>query len=159
MSGVRLRECEQSDLDRFFAFQLDRDANRMAAFTREDPADREAFDALWRRITDDESVVTRTVMADGEVAGSIMTFVRDDEGQTEVTYWIDPARWGRGIASQALAALLGEVGVRPLHARVAKDNLRSLGVLRRNGFAVVGEDAGYAAGRGEVVEEYLLRLG
>lgn len=159
MSGVQLRECEQSDLERFFVFQLDRDANRMAAFTREDPADREAFDALWSRITADESVVTRTVTVDGEVAGSIMTFVRDDDGRTEVTYWMDPGRWGRGIASQALAALLDEVGVRPLHARVAKDNVRSLGVLRRNGFAVVGEDAGYAAGRGEVVEEYLLRLG
>ncbi|MCM2577293.1 GNAT family N-acetyltransferase [Streptomyces meridianus] len=158
MSGVRLRECEQSDLERFFAFQLDREANRMAAFTREDPADRAAFDALWRRITADGSVVTRTVTVDGEVAGSIMTFLRDGGG-TEVTYWIDPARWGRGIASQALAALLDEVETRPLHARVAKDNVRSLGVLRRNGFTVVGEDSGYAAGRGEVVEEYLMRLG
>lgn len=158
MSGIRLRECEQSDLDRFFAFQLDGEANRMAAFTREDPADREAFDALWRRITADDGVVTRTVTVDGEVAGSIMTFQRDGDGATEVTYWIDPARWGHGIASQALAALLSEVTVRPLHARVAKDNLRSLGVLRRNGFAVAGEDSGYAAGRGEVVEEYVLRL-
>lgn len=159
MSDVAIRECEPSDLEHFFAFQLDREANRMAAFTREDPADRAAFDALWRRIRADDTGVKRTVTVGGEVAGSIMTYRQEDDDVTEVTYWIDPARWGRGIASQALAALLEEVAVRPLQARVAKDNVRSLGVLRRNGFTVVDESSGYAAGRGEVVEEYVLRLG
>lgn len=159
MSGVRLRPCEESDLDRFFAFQLDPEANRMAAFTREDPGDRTGFDALWRRIMADEEVVARTVTVDGEVAGSVSAFVPDGEERTEVAYWIDPARWGRGTASQALAALLGEVATRPLYARVAKDNERSIRVLRANGFTVVGEDSGYAAARGEETEEYVMRLG
>jgi hypothetical protein len=31
-------------------------------------------------------------------------------------------------------------------------------VLRRCGFTITGEDSGYANGRGEIVEEYLLTL-
>ena len=58
----------------------------------------------------------------------------------------------------ALAALLRELPQRPVHARAAKDNAASLAVLRKCGFVVVGEDSGYANGRGDEVEEWLLEL-
>ena len=45
-----------------------------------------------------------------------------------------------------------------MHARAAKDNRASLAVLRKCGFVVVGEDSGYANGRGAEVEEWLLEL-
>ncbi|MFJ6953248.1 GNAT family N-acetyltransferase, partial [Micromonospora aurantiaca (nom. illeg.)] len=61
-------------------------------------------------------------------------------------------------ATAALRALLREVPHRPLHARAAKDNAASLAVLRKCGFVVIGEDSGYAAGRGTEVEEYVLEL-
>ena len=43
----------------------------------------------------------------GDLVGSIGNFVL--EGRTEITYWIDRAVWGRGIASRALALLLADV--------------------------------------------------
>jgi hypothetical protein len=37
-------------------------------------------------------------------------------------------------------------------------NPGSLRVLERNGFRVVGEGSGFAAGRGEITREHVLRL-
>jgi RimJ/RimL family protein N-acetyltransferase len=156
MTTVCLRPCEPSDLDLFFRHMRDPEAVSMAAFTPEDPSDRVAFDARWRRLLADDTVIPRTILADGEVVGSVASFVWD--GDREVTYWIDRAWWGRGIATRALALLLAEVTVRPIHARAAKDNHGSLSVLQRNGFVITGEGSGYAAGRRDTVEEYLLQL-
>jgi RimJ/RimL family protein N-acetyltransferase len=50
------------------------------------------------------------------------------------------------------------VAVRPLFARVAKDNQASLRVLEKNGFGKVGEDHGFAAARGCEVDEWILSL-
>ena len=58
---VVLREIVAADLPIFFAQQLDPVANRMAAFTANDPADRERFDAHWAKILGDETTVDRTV--------------------------------------------------------------------------------------------------
>lgn len=153
---VLLRAVEEIDLELFFQHQLDPEAIRMAAFTVEDPTDRTAFFARWARFLGSESIVTRTIVVDASVVGHVSSFVQD--GDTEVTYWIDRAVWGRGIASQALAEFLTEVTTRPLHARVAKDNVGSRKVLERCGFTIVGEDRGFASGRGQDVEEFLLHL-
>jgi RimJ/RimL family protein N-acetyltransferase len=155
-SEVRLRPVRDDDLPAFFVHEQDPQANWMAAFGPEDPADRDAFDAHWARIRADECIVPRTVIVDGEVVGRVIAF--PVAGQTEVSYWIDPARWGRGHATAALAALLHELPQRPVHARAAKDNPASLAVLRKCGFVVVGEDSGYADGRGAEVAEYVLEL-
>ncbi|MDG9700998.1 GNAT family N-acetyltransferase [Streptomyces sp. DH37] len=157
--AVVLRETVPADLPSLFRFQLDPEANRMAAFTVADPSDRAAFDARWERILGDPAVVKRTVLADGEVAGSVMVYApRDEPGRREVTYWIAREHWGRGIAGRALAALLAEHPHRPLYARAAKDNHGSLRVLDKCGFVRCGEGGGHAAARGERVEEYVLVL-
>jgi RimJ/RimL family protein N-acetyltransferase len=62
------------------------------------------------------------------------------------------------MATQALAALLCEVAVRPLYARAATDNVASLRVLAKCGFRVVGKDKGFSNARGREVEETILRL-
>lgn len=155
-SDVRLRPVRDADLPEFFAHQQDPQANWMAAFGPADPADRAAFDAHWARIRADPRIVNRTAVAGGEVVGHVAAFPVDD--RTEVSYWIDPRRWGRGHATAALAALLRELPQRPVHARAAKDNRASLAVLRKCGFVVVGEDSGYANGRGAEVEEWVLEL-
>ena len=49
-------------------------------------------------------------------------------------------------------------GTGPLYARAAKDNIGSRRVLEKCGFAVVGEDTGYAHARGVETEEVVLRL-
>ncbi|MEV4824860.1 GNAT family N-acetyltransferase [Micromonospora sp. NPDC049274] len=154
-SEVRLRPVREDDLVEFFLHQQDAEANRMAAFVAKDPSDHREFARHWARVLTDPANRVRTVEADGEVVGYVSAFPVDD--QTEVSYWIDPARWGRGHATAALAALLRELP-RPVHARAAKDNAASLAVLRKCGFVVVGEDSGYANGRGAEVEEWLLEL-
>ncbi len=154
---VTLRPVEDADLPIFFAFEQDPEAIHMAAFTAEDPADRAAFNAHWARIRGNERIILRTILVDGQVAGSLAHFEMFD--QPQVSYWLGRAFWGRGIATAGLAAFLKIVTLRPLYARAAKDNLGSIRVLEKNGFVVVGEDRGYANGRGEEVEEAILRLG
>ncbi|MEU3454319.1 GNAT family N-acetyltransferase [Micromonospora sp. NPDC006766] len=155
-SDVRLRPVRDDDLAAFFAHEQDPQANWMAAFGPKDPADRAAFDDHWVRIRADPRIVPRTVTVDGAVVGHVVAFPVGE--RTEVSYWIDPQRWGRGHATAALAELLRELPQRPVQARAAKDNAASLAVLRKCGFVVVGEDAGYAESRGAEVEEYVLEL-
>lgn len=155
---VTLREVADGDLAIFFTHQLDPVASAMAAFTAKDPADREAFDRHWRRILADPTVIVRTVMVGGQVAGSVSSYVDGDH--PEVTYWLGRSFWGQGIATQALAAFLADVNrTRPIFARAARDNLGSLRVLEKCGFAVVGEDRGFANARGVEIEELVLKLG
>ncbi|MEV4685157.1 GNAT family N-acetyltransferase [Streptomyces kurssanovii] len=152
---VVLREVQDSDLPVFFRHMSDPESNRMAAFTSEDPTDRAAFDAHWARIRVSDAVI-RTVVADGEVVGHTAVYGPPEE--REVTYVIDRARWGRGIATLALRALLEAVPARPLHARAAADNAGSLRVLRKCGFVVTGHDRGFANARGEETDEVVLTL-
>jgi RimJ/RimL family protein N-acetyltransferase len=156
MPVVALREMQDADLDAVFENMRDPVAVRMAAFTAADPSDRAAFDAHMARVRAAPEITHRVVIADGVLAGTVAAFPMD--GVTEVTYWIDRALWGRGIAGQALRLLLDEVKVRPLRARAAADNTGSLRVLAKAGFRVIGEETAYASARGEQILEKVLRL-
>ncbi|TAH35528.1 MAG: N-acetyltransferase [Planctomycetota bacterium] len=148
-----LRDVTEADLPVFFEHQKDPEANRMAAF----PArDRGAFTAHWARIRNDATVVVKTVLCDGQVAGSVVSF--EQSGQRLVGYWIGREFWGRGVATRALAAFLRCLPVRPLHARVASHNVASLRVLEKCGFTRVGLDRALSSSGGEVVEEFVLEL-
>jgi len=152
-----LRDVVEADLPTFFEYQADPQANHMAAFTAKDPTDREAFTAHWRRIMDDASVIIKTVVRDGQVVGSVLSY--EDAGKPEVSYWIGKAHWGKGIATRALSEFLAHGNpARPIFARVAKDNLGSRRVLEKCGFTVIGESKGYANARGADIEELLLEL-
>jgi RimJ/RimL family protein N-acetyltransferase len=155
-NDIVLRDVTDDDLPIFFEQQLDPDANYMAAFTTKDPTDRDAFTAHWARIRADETIINRTILCDGQVAGSVASF--EDFGQLEVTYWLGREFWGKGIATRALAALLAYQTTRPIYARAAKDNLASLRVLQKCGFVITGEDKGFANARGQEIEEYMLTL-
>ncbi|MCA1222955.1 GNAT family N-acetyltransferase [Streptomyces sp. 8L] len=157
--GVTLREVEDADLPLFFAMMRDPVATRMAAFTPEDPGDREGFDAHWRRIRAPECTdVLRTVLADGRVAGMTALY-GPVPGEREVTYWVDRALWGRGIATRALRALLALVpDERPVRASAAADNAGSLRVLRACGFEVTGTGTSHANARGGPTAELHLVL-
>ncbi|WP_314222448.1 GNAT family N-acetyltransferase [Streptomyces zaehneri] len=152
---ISLRQVHDSDLPVFFRQMNDPESLRMAAFTAKDPADRDAFDAHWTRIRA-SSAVPRTILADGDVVGSAAVY--GEPGEREVTYWVDRAYWGRGIATQALRALVSEVRERPLFARAAADNAGSLRVLEKCGFRSTARATGYANARGGEIEEIVLRL-
>ena len=79
------------------------------------------------------------------------------DGDTEVAYWIDRSFWA-GIVGRALGLLLESVHVRPLFARAASDNVGSLKVLQRAGFAIVGTAISFANARNKEIEETILRL-
>ncbi|MFC9510194.1 GNAT family N-acetyltransferase [Streptomyces sp. NPDC057002] len=153
--NVELRTVHDSDLPVFYRQMNDPEALHMAAFTPKDPSDRDAFDAHWARIRSSSAVI-RTVLADGDVVGS--TAVYGEPGEREVTYWIDRAYWGKGIATEALRALITEVDERPLYARAASDNVGSLRVLEKCGFRAVASATGYAQARGAEIDETVLLL-
>jgi RimJ/RimL family protein N-acetyltransferase len=79
-------------------------------------------------------------------------------GEREVTYWIGRSYWGKGIATCGLDAFLAVDRSRPLHARVAHDNVGSRRVLEKCGFRVVGTEQGFAEARSGEIEEFVLRL-
>jgi RimJ/RimL family protein N-acetyltransferase len=154
--SITLREVSPADLSVFFEHQQDAEANHMAAFTRGDPSDREAFDAHWQRVLDIDTVVVRAILRGGDVAGHIAKFERD--GEAEVTYWLGRRHWGRGVATAALRQFLREYTPRPLFARVARDNVASVRVLEKCGFVAERVELGYAHARGREIEESVLRL-
>lgn len=153
---MTLRDLTDDDLDVLFDIQADKTAQHMAAFTSPDQGDRDAYRAKWRKIIADDEITKKAILVDGEVVGSVGSFVVD--GDTEVTYWVRRDLWGQGIASAALAELVRQVTVRPVYARVAADNLASAQVLVRNGFTRVGEEVSFAEARKAETEEHIYRL-
>ena len=152
-----LRDVVQDDLPVFFEFQLDPDANHMAAFIARDPSDRQAFIAHWNKILADPTTINKTIVCDGQVVGSVSSY--ELAGKPEVTYWIGRAYWGKGIATRALSEFLAQINrARPIYARVAKDNLGSRRVLEKCGFQIIGDSKGFAKARGEEIEELHLEL-
>jgi RimJ/RimL family protein N-acetyltransferase len=134
---VSLRPVEPSDLPVLYEHQRDPAAIVLAGVGGRDRA---AFDEHWERILGDDDTLVRTVVVDGAVAGHVLSFERGD--RREVGYWLGRDHWGRGVATAALVAFLGEERTRPLHAGVLPANVGSLRVLEKCGFAVCGEDDG-----------------
>lgn len=128
----------------------------MAAFGGEDSDSLDAFQSRWERMIRDRSVRVRTVLWNGEIVGWVGQFELFQK--PSVAYWIDREFWGRGIATRALLALLAESPVRPMYARVAKDNVASRRVLEKCGFKLSGEEKGFARYRGVEVEELIYQL-
>jgi len=153
---LELRDFTPDDLPIFFEQQLDPQANHMAAFTSKDPTDRDAFMAHWQKVCADEKIIIKTILFDGRVAGYVL--VHGWFGDPEVSYWLGRDFWGRGVASGALRLFLEQVTTRPLYGRVVKDSLASLRVLQKCGFALSGEDRGFANARNAEVKELILEL-
>jgi len=153
---VAIRPLEPGDLDEVFEQMRDPESVRMAAFTREDPDDRDAFDAHMAKVMRSPENTLRAIVSGARLVGTIASFPAD--GATEVTYWVDRRCWGQGIASRALGLLLAQTPTRPLRARAASDNAGSLRVLEKAGFRPIGTERSFAAGRAAEIEETILEL-
>lgn len=152
-SAIRLRPVTENDLPTLYRNQLDPDAVRIAVVN---PRDATEFDAHWSAILKDQTVTARAILANDELVGCISSFLAD--GQRCVGYWIAKEHWSRGIATRALALLLKEDKQRPLYARAASQNIGSIRVLIRNGFALTGRQLVPASERYPECEEVLLEL-
>lgn len=154
--SLRLRDVVAGDLELFFEHQRDPVAWQMAAFAAQDPRDRAAFDRHWEKLLADAGVVKRTIEVEGRAVGYIVCFER--EGEREVGYWVGRAAWGRGIATAALAEFLRIAITRPLRARSAKDNVGSVRVLTKCGFALEREERSHSHARGGTIDEVVMLL-
>ncbi len=135
MPSVFLRDVITDDLPIFFEQQLDPVANDIAGF----PArDRDAFMAHWAKNLPKEGNIHQTIVYGDQVAGNIVSWEHD--GERDIGYWLGREFWGKGIATQALAAFLEIVTSRPLYAHVVKHNLPSMRVLEKCGFMITGEN-------------------
>lgn len=154
--NITLVKTEADDLNAFFEFQLNDEANRLAAFTSKDPTDKKAYIEKYSKFLDDPTINMKTIRIGDEIAGSISKFVM--YGDAEVTYWIDRKFWGQGIATIALQELLKTEKTRPLYGRTAFDNYGSQKVLEKCGFVKTGTDKGFANARQQEIEEYIYML-
>ena len=125
----------------------------MAAFPSRN---QESFMSHWAEILADDTVVIKTILFNGEIAGNIVCF--EQLGEREVGYWLGKNYWGRGIATHALTQFLDLINTRPLYAHVAKHNMASKRVLEKCGFTVVSEDKFFSKIFGDEIEEYILIL-
>ncbi|TGE06028.1 GNAT family N-acetyltransferase [Hymenobacter fodinae] len=153
---VYLRPTQEADLEQLFRFQLDEEAGYLAAFMPANHTDPVAYREKYTRFLHDPTIHMQTILVAGIVVGSIAKFVQ--EGDAEITYWIDRSFWGQGIATAAAKKFLALESARPLFGRVAFDNVGSQRVLGNCGFVKVGTDKGFARARQTEVEEFIYRL-
>jgi RimJ/RimL family protein N-acetyltransferase len=131
---VRIRPVEDDDLPIFLAHQDDPIAAAMAAFPTRAP---DVFYEHWATIRADPTNYTRTIVADDEVVGDIVSWL--DHGSRQVGYWIGRDHWGKGFATAALRLMLDEITDRPVTAHIVPANIGSQRVVEKCGFVRVGE--------------------
>jgi [ribosomal protein S5]-alanine N-acetyltransferase len=154
--SIKLDKTVKEDLDHFFQFQLDDEANRMAAFTAKDPTDKAAYMEKYTPFLSDPTINMRTIRLNGEIVGSIAKFVM--HGEAGITYWIDRKYWGQGIATAALREFLAMEKTRPIFGGTAFDNIASQKILEKCGFIKTATDKGFANARQMEIEEFIYKL-
>ena len=105
---------------------------------------------------------TRTGL--GELVGVIgLERMEDAPAQSEIGYWVAPAFWNTGLASEAVTTLLAANphDAATVFASVFQDNPVSARVLTNAGFEYLGDAEAFSVARGAPVATwtYLRRLG
>ncbi len=102
-------------------------------------------------------------LSDRESMLGTISLERMDRNQSEIGYWIAPAFWNTGFATEAVAALIAANphGARQIFAEVFQDNPVSARVLTSCGFEYLGDAEGYCLARGSTVPTwtYMYRTG
>ena len=167
ISGDRLvlRPLHRQDAAALARFVADR---RVAEATRSipHPVPPGAVDAFIERALARERGEDVWAM-DGSGAGSaallgVISLKPLDRGQSQVGYWVAPAFWNTGLASEAVR-LLVEANPhenRTLFAEVFQDNPVSARVLTKAGFEFIGDAEAWCVARSRAVPTwtYLRRM-
>lgn len=97
----------------------------------------------------------------GEVLG-LVTLTAMGRGQSQVNYWVGPAFWGTGLASEALRAVIeaNPQQAKTLFAEVFQDSPASARVVTNNGFEYLGDAECFSVARNAMVPTwtYLRKL-
>ncbi|TYB89832.1 GNAT family N-acetyltransferase [Oceaniovalibus sp. ACAM 378] len=126
-----------------------------------------ATEAFIARAGDPMRVEDIWVM-DGSASGQpevlgVIALERLDRDQSEISYWVAPASWNTGLASDAVRALIAArpQGAKTIFGSVFQDNPASARVLTNAGFAYLGDAETYSVARGGMVRTwtYSLKLG
>jgi len=130
-------------------------------FTREEARRRltTAFPELWREGAGTPLAVLDAVS--GEVQGWVAIFGMND-GKAEIGWAVNAHARGRGVASDAVAAMsrwgFEALGLRRLEAVIIAGNWTSLSVAQKCGFTWEGTRRGGGAQRGTVVDLWVASL-
>jgi RimJ/RimL family protein N-acetyltransferase len=96
-----------------------------------------------------------------EVLG-VITLKPMDRGQSEISYWVAPAFWNAGFASEGVGALVAAnpQKSRTIFAEVFQDNPGSARVLTNCGFEYIGDAESFSVARNSRVQTwtYLKKL-
>lgn len=97
-----------------------------------------------------------------EVLG-VISLSRMDRNQSQLGYWVAPALWNTGLASEAVKVMVeaNPLGNETLFAEVFQDNPASARVLTNAGFEYIGEAEAHSIARGANVATwtYIRRMG
>lgn len=161
-----LRPIRKSDVGLLRMYTGD---ERVARFTRSiphplPPGATEAYvaRALSDKRTEDVWVMDGSANDLGEVLG-VIALDRMERDQSEIGYWVAPAMWNSGLASEAVQALLAAnpQGLKTVFAEVFQDNPGSARVLTNAGFEYIGDAEAFSVARDGPVATwtYLKKLG
>jgi len=137
-----LRPCGVEDLEAFHDLHSRDEVTRFLPFGSHDAAASRASLGRQQTVRFDREGDAVSLggfdRATGRLVGLFMLFLRSVEhGNAELGYLLHPDFWGRGLATEGAAHLLGlafgELGVRRVLARIDARNAASAGVLRRLG--------------------------
>lgn len=132
---------------------------RVAAMTRDlpHPMPPGAVEAMIRHAQSDARIedvwaIDGTAQGHAEVMGMV-NLERMDRSQSEICYWVAPAFWNDGIATEAVSAI---IAANPhnsdrVFASVFQDNPGSARVLTNCGFDYLGDAEAFSVARGATV--------
>lgn len=113
-----------------------------------------ATEALLKRASDpvreeDIWAMDASKHGGGELMG-LISLTRLDESQSEIGYWVAPAFWNTGTATDAISTLIdaNPLGNKTIFASVFQDNPASARVLTNAGFDYIGDAETFSVARG-----------
>ncbi len=115
--------------------------------------------ALAKDRAEDIWALDATALGLGEVLG-LITLARLDRKQSEISYWVAPAFWNTGLASEAVRAIIAANphGAAQIFAEVFQDNAGSARVLTNCGFDYLGDAEAFSVARNATVPTWTYSL-
>jgi RimJ/RimL family protein N-acetyltransferase len=105
------------------------------------------------------SAVERIWVMDGTAEGmpevlGVISLKQMDREQSEIGYWVAPAFWNTGYASEAVQALIdaNPLKSKAIFAQVFQDNPGSARVLSNSGFGYLGDAESFSVARNARVQ-------